>query len=90
MRGSAQTSATMDRDGMSTQTGMSAQTGMTGMQDGRMNTQAQSAGAMGSMASSTTGARVTSNGPIPDTEENRARYGGPQSRAGKMTDPNGN
>ena len=25
--------------------------------------------------------------PIPDTPENRARYGGPQSRAGKRTPP---
>jgi hypothetical protein len=90
MQGSAQTSATMNRDGMSAEGGMSAQTGMSGMQDGRMTTQAQSAGSMGAMASSTTSVQVTTNGPIPDTEENRARYGGPQSRAGKMTDPNGN
>jgi hypothetical protein len=51
---------------------------------------AESASEMGAMASGTAGARVTTNGPIPDTEENRARYGGPQSRAGKMTEPAGN
>lgn len=48
----------------------------------------------GTMASARTGASanatLVTNGPIPDTEENRAKYGGPQSRAGKMTDPTGN
>ena len=34
--------------------------------------------------------RVVTNGPIPDTPENRARYGGPMSRAGKNTAPVGN
>lgn len=33
---------------------------------------------------------LVTNGPIPDTEENRAQYGGPISRAGKMTEPRGN
>jgi UrcA family protein len=30
------------------------------------------------------------NGPIPDTPENRARYGGPMSRAGQRTSARGN
>lgn len=33
---------------------------------------------------------LITNGPVPDTAENRALYGGPQSRAGKMTAPVGN
>jgi UrcA family protein len=33
---------------------------------------------------------TTDNGPIPDTPENRARYGGPQSRAGQLTSARGN
>lgn len=39
-------------------------------------------------ASATT--RLITNGPVPDTPENRARYGAPMSRAGKMTAPAGN
>ena len=34
--------------------------------------------------------RVVTNGPVPDTPENRARYGQPLSRAGKRTAPAGN
>ena len=34
--------------------------------------------------------RVVTNGPIPDTPENRAKYGEPNSRAGRATDPAGN
>ena len=33
---------------------------------------------------------MVSNGPIPDTAENRALYGGPQSNAGKRTAAKGN
>jgi hypothetical protein len=33
---------------------------------------------------------TVTNGPIPDTPENRAKYGGPDSRAGKRTNPAGN
>jgi hypothetical protein len=33
---------------------------------------------------------LTTNGPVPDTPENRAKYGGPMSRAGKHTAPRGN
>ena len=28
-------------------------------------------------------------GPVPDTPENRARYGGPRSRAGRRSSPDG-
>ncbi|HEX5776972.1 MAG TPA: hypothetical protein VFX95_09880 [Caulobacteraceae bacterium] len=34
--------------------------------------------------------RTVTNGPIPDTAENRALYGQPLSRAGKRTTPAGN
>jgi hypothetical protein len=33
---------------------------------------------------------IVSNGPVPDTRENRAKYGMPDSRAGKRTKPRGN
>lgn len=33
---------------------------------------------------------TVTNGPVADTPENRARYGQPDSRAGKMTAPRGN
>jgi|GraSoiStandDraft_4_1057263.scaffolds.fasta_scaffold139039_2 hypothetical protein len=33
---------------------------------------------------------VVTNGPVPDTPANRARYGGPMSHAGKLTAPRGN
>jgi len=33
---------------------------------------------------------VVSNGPVPDTKANRARYGKPLSAAGRATDPSGN
>jgi hypothetical protein len=33
---------------------------------------------------------VVTNGPVPDTQQNRARFGGPMSRTGRMTAPVGN
>jgi hypothetical protein len=33
---------------------------------------------------------MTTNGPVPDTKENRAKYGGPMSHAGKRTAAKGN
>jgi hypothetical protein len=33
---------------------------------------------------------TVTNGPVPDTKENRAKYGQPMSRAGKMTAAKGN
>lgn len=35
-------------------------------------------------------ASVVSNGPVPDTAENRAKYGRPMSNAGKKSSPAGN
>ena len=34
--------------------------------------------------------RVITNGPVPDTPQNRDSFGGPMSRGGAMTDPVGN
>lgn len=34
--------------------------------------------------------RTVTNGPVPDTAENRAKYGSPMSNAGKRTKPAGN
>ncbi|HLZ82067.1 MAG TPA: hypothetical protein VKQ54_00775 [Caulobacteraceae bacterium] len=35
-------------------------------------------------------AATVTNGPVPDTAANRAKYGGPMSHAGKKTQPAGN
>ncbi len=32
---------------------------------------------------------VVSNGPVPDTQENRSKYGRPESHAGRATKPTG-
>jgi hypothetical protein len=40
--------------------------------------------------SASAGTDVVSNGPIPDTAQNRARYGQPLSHAGKASKPAGN
>lgn len=48
-------------------------------------TSADTAAAPASYTTST-----VTNGPVPDTPENRARYGQPMSRAGKMTTARGN
>lgn len=37
-----------------------------------------------------TGAQIVTNGPVPDTRANRARFGSPDSHAGKRTAPAGN
>jgi hypothetical protein len=34
--------------------------------------------------------RLVTNGPVPDTRANRAKYGGPMSNAGRRTRPIGN
>jgi hypothetical protein len=34
--------------------------------------------------------QTVTNGPVPDTRENRRRFGGPMSNAGRMTAPAGN
>ena len=33
---------------------------------------------------------TVTNGPVPDTPQNRAKFGGPDSKAGRMTEPTGN
>lgn len=43
-----------------------------------------------SSSTSSTGVQVVTNGPVPDTAENRRKYGGPRSRAGRRTTPAGN
>jgi hypothetical protein len=50
---------------------------------------ATTAGADVSTAATFTNLTVT-NGPVPDTAENRAKYGPPMSRAGKRTAARGN
>lgn len=51
---------------------------------------ATTAGANVSATAPTVTTTLTTNGPVPDTAENRARYGQPLSRAGKATTPAGN
>jgi hypothetical protein len=53
---------------------------------------ATAAGTRASVSVDATGARVTvvSNPPVPDTPENRAKYGGPMSDGGRKTAPRGN
>jgi UrcA family protein len=38
----------------------------------------------------TVASTVVTNGPVPDTRQNRAAYGGPQSRAGRASSASGN
>ena len=40
--------------------------------------------------SASAGTDLVSNGPVPDTPENRAKYGQPLSHAGRMTKAKGN
>ena len=49
---------------------------------------ATSAASYGQGASATV--TTTTNGPVPDTPENRRKYGGPMSRAGRHTAARGN
>lgn len=56
-----------------------------GMSGGVSATSATSYGAGASVTTTT-----TTNGPVPDTAENRAKYGQPMSHAGKRTAPAGN
>ena len=41
-------------------------------------------------AASVGGTDLVTNGPVPDTRENRAKYGAPMSNAGRLTKPAGN
>jgi len=56
--------------------------------DSTMSTPSTTATAPSGMA--TASVQTVTNGPIPDTPENRAKYGAPMSRAGKRTAPVGN
>lgn len=51
---------------------------------------APSAGANGQDVSATLTDQMISNGPVPDTAANRAKYGSPLSHAGKLTKAAGN
>ena len=51
---------------------------------------AEAAPAQATNASATFTSMTVTNGPVPDTAENRAKYGQPLSRAGKMTAAKGN
>ena len=51
---------------------------------------AYDAGAMGADVSATVADNMATNGPIPDTVANRARYGGPTSAAGRRSMAKGN
>ena len=93
---STDTDTTIDADGTVTTT-TTIET--PGLGDPTVTTSANSAVSAGMPASSmvsTTGVpgtvttRTVTNGPVPDTAENRARYGQPLSRAGKRTTPAGN
>jgi hypothetical protein len=55
------------------------------------STQPASSSTLGDPTSMKAGdANVVSNGPVPDTRENRAKYGRPLSNAGKRSAPAGN
>lgn len=93
--------ASVNPPNMSARTGMSSDASMSPdsqSADARMKGEtggyeAQSAAQAGTMASSTGAGmdvELVTNGPIPDTAENRAQFGGPNSRAGKATAPRGN
>jgi hypothetical protein len=41
-------------------------------------------------AATVTSDTLVTNGPVPDTRSNRAKYGAPESHAGKLTRPAGN
>ena len=53
-------------------------------------TSATDAGAPASAQAGTVTTSMVTNGPVPDTAENRAKYGQPMSRAGKRTAAKGN
>jgi hypothetical protein len=55
------------------------------------NTQPASSSTLGDPTTMKAGdPNVVSNGPVPDTPENRAKYGKPMSNAGKRSAPAGN
>jgi UrcA family protein len=52
--------------------------------------EAAAAPSYGAPASATVTTETVTNGPVPDTPQNRAAYGGPQSHGGRRTAPAGN
>ena len=79
----ADTTATADTASTTTTTDTTATTDTT-----TTTATATSATSSGTAASFTT--QMVTNGPVPDTAENRAKYGQPMSRAGKRTAARGN
>jgi hypothetical protein len=61
-----------------------------GMAADASSTTAMSATSTSTDASAVVSTQLVTNGPVPDTAENRAKYGPPMSRAGKRTAPTGN
>ena len=51
---------------------------------------APAAGYYGEPAAATVTTETVTNGPVPDTPQNRAAYGGPISNGGRSTTPAGN
>ena len=97
----ATSSTTVDANGVQTTTTVDTTTGVTstttydpatGMTTTLPATSATTMGVPASMtgAPGTVSTQVVTNGPVPDTPENRARYGQPLSRAGRATTPAGN
>ena len=55
-----------------------------------MNSSTTSSSAMGAGQDVSVTSQTVTNGPVPDTKENRAKYGQPMSHAGRMTKAKGN
>jgi hypothetical protein len=89
---SAQTTATPAEDALSTDTTARSSTSSVSASDLAPTPSANVASSTTSVDS--TGAIVTrelvASAPVPDTPENRARFGQPLSNAGRMTAPRGN
>jgi hypothetical protein len=89
---SAQTTATPAEDALSTDT--TARSSTASVPAERLAPTPSANVASSTTITDSTGAIVTrelvTNGPVPDTPENRARYGQPLSHAGRLTAPRGN
>ncbi len=73
---------------MATPGGDSADTGGGANMNGAMATPGQAA--IDPAPVGDAGTRIVTNGPVPDTAANRARFGGPLSHGGRKTPPAGN
>jgi hypothetical protein len=89
---SAQTTAIPEEDALSTDTTARSSTSSVSASDLAPTPSANIASS--TTTTDSTGTIVTrelvTNGPVPDTPQNRARYGQPLSHAGRMTAPRGN